>query len=195
MHDRDAIRDIERHAELLLDEQDRDLSLARELADHVLDLLHDDRRQSFGRLVHDEQPWIADQRPADRQHLLLAAGELRAAGSAALARAAGRCRRRARASIRRSRPCGWRAAGARRPSARASNAVPAARSRRRGARSGAAAGRRCPRRRRVMAPPVGRTSPVTVLHSVDLPMPLRPTTATTPRSSFRFRPCSTGTRP
>ena len=39
------------------------------------DLGADQRRQAFGRLVEDQQPRIGHQRAADRQHLLLAAGE------------------------------------------------------------------------------------------------------------------------
>ena len=38
----------------------------------------DDRREAFGRLVHDQEPRI-EQQAADRQHLLFTAGELRAA--------------------------------------------------------------------------------------------------------------------
>ena len=37
----------------------------------------DERRQALGRLVEDQQLRIGHQRAADRQHLLLAAGELR----------------------------------------------------------------------------------------------------------------------
>ena len=56
------------------------------------------------------------------------------------------------------------------------------------------AGRGSPRR------PAGRcrvagTSPVIALHSVVLPMPLRPTMPSTPRSSVRLTPCSAWARP
>ena len=40
------------------------------------DLLDDDRGQSFGRLVEQKKPRAGAQDAADRQHLLLAAGEL-----------------------------------------------------------------------------------------------------------------------
>src|SRR5260370_16893756 len=44
------------------------------------------------------------------------------------------------------------------------------------------------------APDAG-TRPVMALHSVDLPMPLRPTTASTPRSRENDTPCRTCARP
>ena len=50
-------------------------------------LLDDRRREALGRLVHDQQPRVEQQRAADREHLLLAAGELRAAVPAALGEA------------------------------------------------------------------------------------------------------------
>ena len=46
-----------------------------ELADDVKDLLHQDGGQAHGGLVQHQQPGVAHQRPADGQHLLLAAGE------------------------------------------------------------------------------------------------------------------------
>ena len=39
-------------------------------------------------------------------------------------------------------------------------------------------------------PPLARNRPMMVLHSVVLPMPLRPTTENTPESSVRSTPCS-----
>src|SRR5260221_50140 len=42
-------------------------------------LLDDDGGEALARFVHDEEPGIEEQRAADGQHLLLAAGELRAA--------------------------------------------------------------------------------------------------------------------
>ena len=93
-------------------------------------LLDDRRREPLGGLVHDQQRRVREQRAADREHLLLAAGELRAAVPLALARGAGRARRRA-STVQRpgcrdaARPC----AGARRPRATGTAAGPAARSR------------------------------------------------------------------
>src|SRR6266446_3000508 len=63
---------------VLVDDDDRNSSLA-DAADHPPDLAADERRQPLGRLVEDDQLRIGHQGPADRQHLLLAAGELAAA--------------------------------------------------------------------------------------------------------------------
>ncbi len=43
--------------------------------------------------------------------------------------------------------------------------------------------------RKVMLPPAAGTSPMMVLHSVVLPMPLRPTTDSTPDFSRKSTPC------
>ncbi len=56
-----------------------DLALLAEAHQHLLDLGDDDGREAFGRLVHDQQLRVGQQRARDRQHLLLAAGELAAA--------------------------------------------------------------------------------------------------------------------
>ncbi len=77
-HDGDRVGDLGRHADVLLDDEDGDIALLGQPHQHVLDLRDDDRREAFGRLVHDQEPRIEQQRPRDRQHLLLAAGELRA---------------------------------------------------------------------------------------------------------------------
>ena len=45
-------------------------------ADGLADLLDDDGREPLGRLVEQQQPRAGAQDAADRQHLLLAAGEL-----------------------------------------------------------------------------------------------------------------------
>ena len=68
------IGDAGRHADILLDDQDGHRPLFGELHHHRLDLLDNDRRQPFRRLVHDQEARIAQQRARDRQHLLLAAG-------------------------------------------------------------------------------------------------------------------------
>src|SRR6266851_1522530 len=65
----------DQRAHALVDHQDR-LALALQPVEARPDLLADQRRQALGRLVEDQQLGIGHQRPADRQHLLLAAGEL-----------------------------------------------------------------------------------------------------------------------
>src|SRR5215467_11510594 len=70
-----AVRDRRREPEILLDQQDRE-ALALQLRDRAADLLDDHRRETFGRLVEQQQPRAGAQDAADREHLLLAAGEL-----------------------------------------------------------------------------------------------------------------------
>src|SRR2546423_5274091 len=62
-------------AQVLVDEQDRQPGALQPL-DRAVDLDADERREPFGRFVEDQEARIGHQRPADRQHLLLAAGEL-----------------------------------------------------------------------------------------------------------------------
>jgi hypothetical protein len=78
---------LERHAQVLLDQQHRDLAFGRQVAQRLRHLLDDDRRQAFGGLVHHQQARLEQQRAADGQHLLLAARELRAAVALALGQA------------------------------------------------------------------------------------------------------------
>src|SRR5205823_3482289 len=59
-------------AEILLDQQNRE-TLAFEPSDRASDLLDDHRRETFGRLVQQQQPRTGAQYPADREHLLLTA--------------------------------------------------------------------------------------------------------------------------
>ena len=63
-----------RHVRVLLDEQDRD-ALAVDLTDDLKDPAHDDRRKAERRFVHHDELRLGHQRPADGQHLLLAARE------------------------------------------------------------------------------------------------------------------------
>jgi hypothetical protein len=74
-----GIGDLDRHAEVLLDQEHGNLAVRGEVLQHVGHLAHDDRRQPLRRLVHHEQDRIEEQRPRDGEHLLLAAGELGAA--------------------------------------------------------------------------------------------------------------------
>src|SRR5262249_3092546 len=72
VHDRQAIDQFERQPEILLDEQDR-LAFAAQRADRVCHHFDNHRRQSFGRLVHQQEPRVRKQSARDRQHRLLAA--------------------------------------------------------------------------------------------------------------------------
>src|SRR3954449_9178808 len=69
--------------DVLVDDDDR-LALALEALQAGPDLGPDERRQALRRLVEDEELRVRHQGPADREHLLLAAGELRAEVVAAL---------------------------------------------------------------------------------------------------------------
>ena len=76
----------DQRAHVLVDHQDR-LALALQPVEARPDLVADQRRQPLGRLVEDQQLGVGHQRPADRQHLLLAAGELVAHVALALGQA------------------------------------------------------------------------------------------------------------
>src|SRR5205814_2407019 len=58
--------------DVLVDEEDRQ-SLGAQAPQAAPDLLTDERREAFGRLVEDEKQRIGHERAADGQHLLLAA--------------------------------------------------------------------------------------------------------------------------
>src|SRR5437762_2796400 len=73
-HHVDAMGDLQRDGQLLLDEQDRHAP-SRDLAQEPPDLHHKHGRQSLRRLVDDDEIRIAHERPAHGQHLLLAARE------------------------------------------------------------------------------------------------------------------------
>ena len=62
---------LERHVGVLLDQQNGD-PFRVQLADDVEDLLDDERRETDGRLVHEQDPGTGHQPPRDGQHLLLA---------------------------------------------------------------------------------------------------------------------------
>src|SRR4051812_47338531 len=72
-----------RHGQVLLDHEDRQ-AVAREPLERLDQHLDDRRREPLGRLVHDQEPRVGEQRAADREHLLLAAGELHPAVPAPL---------------------------------------------------------------------------------------------------------------
>ena len=76
LHDIAVARHLQRGAGVLLDQQDGDAEVAVDAGDDAEHLLHQQRRQAHGRLVHQDQLRPRHQRPPDRQHLLLAAGEI-----------------------------------------------------------------------------------------------------------------------
>src|SRR5207237_390766 len=76
LHDVAELRDGERHVGVLLHQQHGGLLLLVDLRDDAEDLLHQQRREPERRLVEEDQPRSRHQRAADRQHLLLAAGEV-----------------------------------------------------------------------------------------------------------------------
>ena len=78
-HDRDFFGDSGRDADVLLDNEHADFALFAEIDQNLLDLLDDDRRQTLGRLVHDEELRVEQERARNGEHLLLAAGKLVAA--------------------------------------------------------------------------------------------------------------------
>src|SRR5208282_3046505 len=78
LHDEKSIGQGRREAEILLDEQDRE-TRSFELGDGAADLLNDDRRETLRRLVEHQEARAGAQDSRDREHLLLAAGQLAAA--------------------------------------------------------------------------------------------------------------------
>ena len=74
IHDHHVVGKVERQLDVLLDQHDRE-PFGLQLRDGPADLVHDLRREALGRLVHQQHARIAHQGAADRQHLLLAAGE------------------------------------------------------------------------------------------------------------------------
>src|SRR4051812_19619534 len=71
----DVIGHIENERRVLFDQHDRKPAFL-ELADGGHDLRDDLRRQPFGRFIHQQDAWVAHQGPADREHLLLTAGQV-----------------------------------------------------------------------------------------------------------------------
>ncbi len=69
------VGDADQRADILVDHQNGEAAFL-EPRQAAPDFGADQRRQAFGRLVENQQPRIGHQRAADRQHLLLAAGQL-----------------------------------------------------------------------------------------------------------------------
>ena len=192
VEDDDIVGDVEHQLRVLLDQHDRQ-SAFLELADGGHHLGDDLRGETLGRLVHQQHARVAHQRAADRQHLLLAAGQVggdltvpfaqprkhgehrfhRPRRMLAVARRA--CaRRRSRFSrtvrlLKMRRPCG-------------TSATPCA-----AIISGDKPGHRA-RRTRATSPRRGGNRPMVTFMQVDLPAPLRPS-----RPSMRASPSSNDT--
>ena len=77
-HDRDVLGNLRGDADILFDDEDR-FAFVAEPDEHLLQQRHDHRRQTFGRLVHDQEVRVEEERARDRQHLLFAARQLSAA--------------------------------------------------------------------------------------------------------------------
>src|SRR5262249_34760786 len=77
LHDVVAVRNGGSEAKILLHQQNGE-SLLLEHADGFADLLDNDGGKTFGRFVEQEQARACAKDAADGQHLLLAAGKLRA---------------------------------------------------------------------------------------------------------------------
>ena len=78
-----AVGNLREVGDVLVDHQNR-LALRLEHRQAIPDFVADQRREAFGGFVEDQQPRIGHQRAADRQHLLLAAGQRAAHIAAAL---------------------------------------------------------------------------------------------------------------
>ena len=183
-----AVGDLERAVDVLLDEQDR-RPLVAQAGEELEDLVDDDRRQPERRLVEQEQPRARHQRPADREHLLLAAGERARRLPQPLAAGPGTGRARApapRSAAARSR-CGPRAepqvVGHRKPREDAPALRREREAPRRTIRSGGQPLIRSPSEARPARRRPAR-GPTTAFRKHDLPAPFAPSRAT-------ISPCST----
>ena len=78
-HDRDVVGHRGRDPDILLDDEHADVALIAEIEQNLFDPFDNDRRQALGRLVHDQEPRVEQERARNGEHLLLAAGELIAA--------------------------------------------------------------------------------------------------------------------
>ena len=67
-----AVRDRHRESQILLNQEHRQ-AVALRLEQHVAQLLHEDRGQTLGRLVQQDDARAHPERPGDREGLLFAA--------------------------------------------------------------------------------------------------------------------------
>ena len=176
-----------------------DWPAARSASQAAPDFVADQRRQAFGRLVEDEQPRIGHQRAADRQHLLLAAGQQVRHAAGARWRAA-ETARRSSSSVHGSRRAAAVSRGGDQIFARGEigKHLPAFRHQA-DAELGDAVGRQSrgfPRRRSGSSRAPPRVSPMIERTVVVLPMPLRPISDTiSPGAMANEMPNSTRLKP
>src|SRR5207245_8360242 len=69
-----AIDELQHLPDVLLHDQER-VALGADATDQVEEPQHHDRRQAHGRLVEQDETGRGHERPAQREHLLLAPGE------------------------------------------------------------------------------------------------------------------------
>ncbi len=177
----DAVRQVQRDRRVLLDEEDAHAFARVDLAEDPVELLHDERSETEGRLVQEHEARLRHQRTGHREHLLLAAGER----SGLLAPTLGEpgeipidCARRT-PRARSGRDGRLRGAGSPRSSGWRTCRGLRARARRPGAQSPRWPGdRRAARRRRRC--PCARPSRRSARSRVVLPAPLAPRTTVTP---------------
>ena len=74
-HDVAVVGEVERHLGVLLHQEHRHVLLGVQALDDLRDLVDEDGRQTERRFVEQHEPGPQHQRPADGQHLLLAAGQ------------------------------------------------------------------------------------------------------------------------
>ena len=158
-------------------------AIAQQLED-LEQLLHDHRRQALHRFIQQQKPRIAHERPSDAEHLLLAAGNFVAAVAADAPPDSGTVHRRRPDSIV---PAARRSADFPRLSARGKCRGFAAHSRCRRARDNSWRETRSRDPGRRSCPTCNRVWPAMVFIKVDLPTPLRPSTASTPPCIDRER--------
>src|SRR5260370_31203198 len=84
LHHQDAVGDFENEAQHLLAHHDGEIAHLADLLEELGDLLDDRRLDAFGRLIEQEDFWIAGERARDRELLLLAARQVAAGAFLAL---------------------------------------------------------------------------------------------------------------
>src|SRR5262249_32274146 len=78
IHDREMVSQLAREVEILLDQHYGDLPETAQIGDGAADVLDDRGLDTLGRLIQQKQARPHDERPADRELLLLSAGQIAA---------------------------------------------------------------------------------------------------------------------